>query len=40
MIESKIVRCLQEHAINVINDKNIKCINVNFNPPVDKNGGS
>lgn len=36
MIESKIVKCLQEHAINVINDKNIKCINVNFNPPVDK----
>lgn len=36
MIESKIIKCLQEHAINVINDKNIKCINVNFNPPVDK----
>ena len=36
MIESKIIRCLQEHAIKVINDKNIKCININFNPPVDK----
>lgn len=36
MIESKIIKCLQEYAIKVINDKNIKCVNINFNPPVDK----
>lgn len=36
MIESKIIKCLQSKAIEVIGDKNIKCININFNPPVDK----
>lgn len=36
MIESKIIKCLQERAIQIINDKNIKCVNINFNPPVDK----
>ena len=37
MIESKIVKCLQEKAIEVIGRKeNIKCINVNYDPPVDK----
>lgn len=36
IIESKILKCLQQKAIEVINDKNVKCLNVNFNPPVDK----
>lgn len=36
MIESKIIKCLQDRTIEVINDKNIKCLNINFNPPVDK----
>lgn len=37
MIESKIIKCLQKRAIDVIgSDKNIKCINVNYDPPVDK----
>ena len=36
MIESKIIKCLQQKAMEVINDKNVKCLNVNFNPPVDK----
>lgn len=37
MIESKIIKCLQKRAIDVIgSDRNIKCINVNYNPPVDK----
>lgn len=37
MIESKIIKLLQSKALEVINDKNVKCINVNFNPPADKN---
>lgn len=36
IIESKILKCLQQKAIEVINDRNVKCLNVNFNPPVDK----
>lgn len=37
MIESEIVRCLQERAINVIgSNQNIKCINVNYDPPVNE----
>lgn len=36
IIESKILKCLQKRAIEVINDRNVKCLNVNFNPPVDK----
>lgn len=37
MIESKIIKCLQKRAIDVIgSDKNIKCINVNYDPAVDK----
>ena len=27
---------MQQKAIEVINDRNVKCLNVNFNPPVDK----
>lgn len=37
MIESKIIKLLQTKALEIINDKNVKCINVNFNPPADKN---
>lgn len=36
MVESKIIKCLQTKALEVINDKNVKCVNINFNPPVDK----
>lgn len=36
MIESKIIKCLQTKALEVIDDKNVKCLNINFNPPVDK----
>lgn len=37
MIESKIIKCLQKRAIDVIgSDKNIKCININYNPPADE----
>lgn len=36
MTESKIIKTLQARALEVINDKNVKCININFNPPVDK----
>lgn len=36
MVESKIIKCLQTKALEVINDKNVKCVNINFDPPVDK----
>ena len=36
MTESKIIKTLQAKALEVIDDKNVKCININFNPPVDK----
>lgn len=36
MIESKIIKLLQTKGLEVINSKNVKCINVNFNPPADK----
>lgn len=36
MTESKIIKTLQARALEVIDDKNVKCININFNPPVDK----
>lgn len=36
LIESKIIKRLQERAIEVIDDKNIKCLNINFDPPVDE----
>lgn len=38
MIESSIIKLLQKKALEVINDdKNVKCLNINFNPPADKN---
>lgn len=37
MIETEIVRCLQQRAIDVIGPKqNIKCINVNYDPPANE----
>ena len=37
MIESKIIEALQKQAIKAVNDnKYIKCLNVNYNPPSDK----
>lgn len=37
MIESKIIKLLQKRALEIINDnKFVKCINMNFNPPADK----
>ena len=36
MKESKILKCLQDRAIEIINDNNIKCVNINFDPPVDE----
>ena len=36
MTESKIIKTLQAKALEVIDDKNVKCVNINFNPPVDK----
>ena len=37
MIESKIIEALQKQAIKAVNDnKCIKCLNVNYNPPSNK----
>lgn len=36
LVESKIIKCLQARALEVINDRNVKCLNVNYNPPVDE----
>ena len=37
MIESKIIEALQKQAIKTINDnKYVKCLNVNYNPPSNK----
>lgn len=37
MIESKIIEALQKRAIESVNDdKYIKCLNVNYNPPSNK----
>ena len=37
MIESKIIEALQKQAIKTINDnKHVKCLNVNYNPPSNK----
>lgn len=37
MVESKILKLLQQKALEVINDnKFVKCLNVNYNPPANK----